>query len=109
MRDPWSGCWKRRGGNAEAMGQLLHLYRNYLTILATTQLDHRIRRRVNPSDLVQETMLAAHCDFGKFRGGSEGELLTWLRQILINCLHHAIETHLRARSVTSAGKSPSSA
>ena len=86
-----------RGGNAEAMGQLLHLYRNYLTILATTQLDHRIRRRVNPSDLVQETMLAAHCDFGKFRGGSEGELLTWLRQILINCLHHAIETHLRAK------------
>jgi RNA polymerase sigma-70 factor (ECF subfamily) len=86
-----------REGDAEAMGQLLHLYRNYLTILATTQLDRRIRRRVNPSDLVQETMLAAHCDFGKFRGGSEGELLTWLRQILINCLHHAVDTHLRAK------------
>jgi RNA polymerase sigma-70 factor (ECF subfamily) len=68
-----------------------------LTILATTQLDRRLRRRVNPSDLVQDTMLAAHCDFGKFQGCSEGELLAWLRQILINCLHHVIETHLRAK------------
>jgi RNA polymerase sigma-70 factor (ECF subfamily) len=42
-------------------------------------------------------MLAAHCDFGDFRGTSERELLGWLRQILINCLHHVIETHLRAK------------
>jgi RNA polymerase sigma-70 factor, ECF subfamily len=52
---------------------------------------------MNPSDLVQETMLAAHCDFSKFRGCSERELLAWLRQILINCLHHAIDTHLKAK------------
>jgi len=86
-----------RQGEAETLGQLLQLYRNYLTILAATQLDRRLRRRMNPSDLVQETMLAAHRDFGKFRGGSEREFLAWLRQILINCLHHAIETHLRAK------------
>jgi len=86
-----------RDGNPEALGQLLQLYRNYLTILATTQLDRRLRRRVNPSDLVQDAMLAAHCDFGKFQGRSERELLAWLRQILINCLHHVIETHLRAK------------
>ena len=41
--------------------------------------------------------MAAHCDFGKFQGCSERELLAWLRQILINCLHHVIETHLRAK------------
>jgi RNA polymerase sigma-70 factor (ECF subfamily) len=86
-----------RHGNNEALGQMLQLYRNYLTILATTQLDRRLRRRVNPSDLVQDAMLAAHCDFGQFRGGTERELLAWLRQILINCLHHVIETHLRAK------------
>src|SRR5271166_1525874 len=88
---------RARRGNAEALGQVLQLYRNYLTILATTQLDRRLRRRVNPSDLVQDAMLAAHTDFAKFRGGSERELLAWLRQILINCLHHVIETHLRAK------------
>ena len=86
-----------REGDPEALGELLHLYRNYLTVLATTQLDRRLRRRVNPSDLVQDAMLAAYCDFAKFRGGSERELLAWLRQILINCLHHVIETHVRAK------------
>jgi RNA polymerase sigma-70 factor, ECF subfamily len=88
---------KARVGETEPLGQLLQLYRNYLTILATTQLDRRLRRRMNPSDLVQEAMLAAHCDFAKFRGASERELLAWLRQVLINCLHHAIETHVKAK------------
>ena len=86
-----------RHGETEPLGQLLELYRNYLTILAATQLDRRLRRRMNPSDLVQETMLAAHRDFGKFRGDTEREFLAWLRQILINCLHHAIETHVKAK------------
>ena len=88
---------RARLGNREALGRVLQLYRNYLTILATTQLDRRLRRRVNPSDLVQDAMLAAHSDFAKFQGCSERELLAWLRQILINCLHHVIETHLRAK------------
>jgi RNA polymerase sigma-70 factor (ECF subfamily) len=86
-----------RAGQSEPLGQLLQSYRNYLTILATTQLDRRLRRRMNPSDLVQETMLAAHCNFPKFRGGTEREFLAWLRQILINCLHRAIEMHLEAK------------
>jgi RNA polymerase sigma-70 factor (ECF subfamily) len=34
---------------------------------------------------------------GKFRGRSEREFLAWLRQILVNCLHHAVETHLKAK------------
>ena len=86
-----------RRGLKEPLGQLLQLYRNYLTVLAATQLDGRLRRRMNPSDLVQEAMLAAHRDFEKFRGCSEREFLAWLRQILINCLHHAIETHVKAK------------
>jgi len=86
-----------RRGESEPLGQLLELYRNYLTILASTQLGRRLRRRMNPSDLVQETMLAAHRDFASFRGGNERDLLAWLRRVLINCLHHAIETHVGAK------------
>jgi RNA polymerase sigma-70 factor, ECF subfamily len=85
-----------RGGDTESLGRLLQWYVNYLTILATTQLDRRLRRRVNPSDLVQETMLAAHRDFAAFRGASQAELLGWLRKILINTLHRAFTTHVRA-------------
>jgi RNA polymerase sigma-70 factor (ECF subfamily) len=86
-----------RGGSRETLGELLQLYRNYLNVLATTQLDGRLRRRLNPSDVVQETMLAAHRDFKNFRGGSEGELLAWLRQILVNCVRHAVEVHVNAQ------------
>src|SRR6478736_9683018 len=85
-----------KGGGEEPVGKLLTLYRNYLTILATTQLDARLRRRISPSDLVQEAMLGAYRDFAQFRGQTERELLGWLRQILIHCLHHAYETHIKA-------------
>jgi len=85
-----------RDGNAMTLGRLLQLYRNYLTILATAQLDTRLRRRLSPSDLVQECMLGAFRDFSQFCGSTERELLAWLRRILIHCLHHAYERHIRA-------------
>src|SRR6185295_2196767 len=34
---------------------------------------------------------------GQFRGQTERELLGWLRQILINALHHAYEAHVHAQ------------
>jgi RNA polymerase sigma-70 factor (ECF subfamily) len=86
-----------RDGETDSLGQLLQLYRNYLNILATTQLNRRLRRRMSPSDIVQETMLAAHRDFAKFRGTTERELLAWLRQILINCLHHVVDAHVKSK------------
>ena len=86
-----------REGKDERFGKLLQLYRNYLTVLATTQIDLKLRTRVSPSDLVQDTMLAAHRDFHQFRGGSEREFLAWLRQILIHCLHHHVDAHVRAK------------
>ncbi len=85
-----------RAGDTEQLGRLLEYYFNYLTVLASTQLDQRLRKRLNPSDLVQETLLAAHRDFGAFRGNSPQELLGWLRQILINVLHGAIAKHVKA-------------
>lgn len=85
-----------RGGDREALGRLLEWYCNYLNILATTQLDRRLQQRLSPSDLVQDTLLAAQRDFPDFRGKSEREFLGWLRQILINSLHRAIDVHLKA-------------
>lgn len=84
-----------RSGNREALGTLLQWYANYLTILASTHLDRRLRRRLSPSDIVQEAMLAAHQDFGDFRGHSQGELLCWLRTILIHTLHRSFDKHVK--------------
>lgn len=86
-----------KAGQTSALGSLLQWYVKYLTILASTQLDGRLRRRVSPSDVVQETLLAAHRDFRGFRGASQGELLAWLRQILIHSLHRTIARHVKTK------------
>jgi RNA polymerase sigma-70 factor (ECF subfamily) len=85
----------RRGDNS-SIGILLQHYRNYLMVLASTQIEHRLQPRVSPSDVVQETMLRAHKNFGQFRGTTEGELLAWLRQILVNNLAKFVEQHMLA-------------
>jgi RNA polymerase sigma-70 factor (ECF subfamily) len=86
-----------RGGAAEPLGQLLELYRNYLNLLATAQMDKRVQVRCSPSDVVQETFLEAHRDFAQFVGRSEAEFLAWLRQILVNNLLRVHERHVRAQ------------
>src|SRR6188768_1962245 len=66
-----------RQGDRQRIGELLSQYRNYLLLLATTQIESRLQPRVSPSDIVQETMLKAHRHFAQFRGQSEKELLAW--------------------------------
>jgi len=85
-----------REGRASSIGVLLQQYRNYLMVLAATQLEQRLQPRVSPSDVVQETMLRAHKNFGQFRGTTEAELLAWLRQILVNNLAKFVEQHMLA-------------
>jgi RNA polymerase sigma-70 factor, ECF subfamily len=85
-----------RRGSGSSIGQLLQLYRNYLTVLATTQIEKRLQPRLSPSDVVQETMLRAAKNFGQFRGATEQELVAWLRQILVNNLAKFVEQHVLA-------------
>lgn len=85
-----------RKGQPQQLGALLEIYRNYLYLLADSQLDRKLRARSSPSDIVQDTMLEAHRDFHQFRGGSEGEFIRWLRQILINNLSRSIQMHVLA-------------
>ena len=71
-----------RGGDDAALGRLLDSYCQYLTLLARVQIGRRLQGKVDPGDLVQETFLDAHRQFGRFRGTSERELVAWLRRIL---------------------------
>src|SRR5262249_21025626 len=69
---------------------LLERYRDYLHLLARLQLDGRLRGKLDPADLVQETLARAHEKRAQFRGGSEAELAAWLRQILAHQLAAAV-------------------
>jgi RNA polymerase sigma-70 factor (ECF subfamily) len=85
-----------RAGSSESLGQLLQLYANYLKVVVLGQLEHNLRARVSPSDVVQETFFEAHRDFPQFRGGTTPEFLAWLRRILVNNLCRVVEQHLLA-------------
>lgn len=75
----------------------LERYRGYLRMLAESKLDRRLRAKIDPSDIVQETMMQAFRAWGDLRGSSEGERLAWLRQILIRTLLHAVRDFGRAK------------
>jgi RNA polymerase sigma-70 factor (ECF subfamily) len=73
-----------RGGCAAATEQLLQQYRPLLVLLAEREVPADIRAKVGDSDVVQETLLAAHRGLAGFAGTTEAEFRAWLRQILVN-------------------------
>lgn len=85
---------RARLGDGAALGKLLERYRDYLRLLAEVQIGRRLQGKVDASDVVQESFLEAHRDFGKLRATSEGELVAWLRQILATNLANTIRRYL---------------
>lgn len=73
---------RARSGDNAAREELFQRCRNYVQLLARTQIETWMRTKVDASDLVQQTLLEAHRGFQEFRGESEGEWLAWLRMIL---------------------------
>jgi RNA polymerase sigma-70 factor (ECF subfamily) len=86
-----------RTGDAAALGPLLNSYRGYLLVLAETQIGRRLRGKVDAADVVQDVFLAAHRHFAGFRGETEGELLSWLRQILGTTLSNLVRHYFRTQ------------
>jgi RNA polymerase sigma-70 factor (ECF subfamily) len=83
-----------RQDKAEYLGKLLLYYDNYLKLLTMTHLDDKLRTRLSPSDIVQESYCEAHRDFEKFQGQSAAEFLVWLRTILVNNMAREVEKHV---------------
>ncbi|MGA2061228.1 MAG: sigma-70 family RNA polymerase sigma factor [Thermoguttaceae bacterium] len=71
-----------RQGDDECRDRLFGLCRSYLGFVARSQVETWLQRKVDASDLVQETMLEAYRDFGRFQGRTEQEWLAWLKRIL---------------------------
>lgn len=66
----------------ESHGDHLGRYREYLVMLARDQLGIRVGKKLDPSDIVQQTLLDAYRDRRQFRGRTEAEKAAWLRRIL---------------------------
>src|SRR5437867_4753384 len=93
-QDPEQFLRLAREGSGAALGQLLELYRRYLLLLARLQIGRRLQGKVDAADLVQETFLDAHRHFAQFRGTTEAEVTSWLRQILATNLANLVRHYL---------------
>ena len=64
-----------RQGMRESLGRLLQTYVNYIKLVAATQVGARLKVRVSPSDVVQETCVDAQQNLFAFTGETRQELL----------------------------------
>ena len=85
------------GHAAEGQGLALERFRHYLLLLARIHLGDQLQAKLDPSDVVQQTMLEAHRKQTQFRGKSEAELAAWLRQMLAYSIADALRAFVRAK------------
>lgn len=78
-------------------GRVLEPFRKCLRVLAHVHLDARLRGKLDPSDVVQQTMLRACVGFEQLRSKEPAVVAGWLRKILARTLADAIRDLERAR------------
>lgn len=80
--------------HASDPGEALERYRQYLLVLASVHLAPELRRKLDPADLVQQTLIRAHAALPELRAADPVGLSAWLRTILANELRDALK-HFR--------------
>jgi RNA polymerase sigma-70 factor (ECF subfamily) len=83
------GAASRRVGadamvDEKAHDDRLARFRPYLQMLARMAWDRNLQAKVDPSDVVQQTLLQAQRNLDRLRGVTDAELAAWLRKILAN-------------------------
>jgi RNA polymerase sigma-70 factor (ECF subfamily) len=75
----------------------LEPFRKYLTVLAELHLDRRLRGKLDPSDVVQQTLLRACSALGGLQRQEPEVLAAWLRRVLASTLADAVKHYGRDR------------
>jgi RNA polymerase sigma-70 factor (ECF subfamily) len=83
-------------GDATAMGELFERHRARLAKMVEVRMDPRLRGRLDPSDVIQESLAAASQRIGHYAHERPLPFYPWLRQIAWEKLVHLHDRHLRA-------------
>jgi RNA polymerase sigma-70 factor (ECF subfamily) len=82
---------------AETPAEALEPFRRYLEVLARVHLDARLRGKLDPADVVQQTLLRAYAALPEVRARSPEALAAWLRKILARTLADTVKHYHRGR------------
>ena len=74
----------------------LEQFRDYLRLLARAHLNPRLQAKLDPSDVVQQTLLEAYKGREQLRGQTREQMACWLRQILVRNLANTVRDYGRA-------------
>lgn len=88
---------KARAGQADALGELCTLYRNYLRRVVRSGMGARLKEKIELSDVVQETLVEVIKQFPQFNGETETALLGWMRRLVCQKLADLGRYHSRAK------------
>lgn len=78
-----------RDGDDTALNEIWQQLRSYLLIFADQRLDEGLTGKLDASDIVQQSLMEAHRDFGTFRGQTEDELKSWISRLVVHNLMDA--------------------
>lgn len=89
-------------GDQRAVDELWTRFRGRLCGSVAARFDPRLQSRVDPSDIVQETLVAATRKLPDYQRRQPVPFFLWLRQMALERLVHAQRRHINAqkRSVT---------
>lgn len=87
---------RARAGDVASIAVLMQKHRRRLKQMICARMDPRIRPRVDPSDVIQDTLTSASQQLPKYLETTAIPFYAWLRRIAWQKLVHAHERHLDA-------------
>lgn len=87
-------------GDRDALSRLLSRYRSRLRRMVAIRMDHRLAARVDPSDVVQETLAEAARKLSLYRAQRRLPFYPWLRELAWEQLVRLHRRHVKAQRRT---------
>ena len=86
------------GGSQPALGELLDRYRARLRHMVRLRMDRRVRGRVDPSDVIQDTFVEASRRLSEYVNNPSVAFFVWLRYLAAQRLQMLHRHHLGAQA-----------